>query len=160
VPAYHPTLALYVEHRSQLASPMRQPIRATTKLFALLNINSVQTGKTFLATPMTAAEREFITFVAEHRRSYGTKEEYEYRLSLFTEVYERVQAHDATVGYTIGINKFSDMSTYEYKQMLGYKPDTRVGKKMSTFMIADPLAAADSVDWSTTGKIQGPKDQG
>jgi len=32
---------------------------------------------------MTDAEREFIHFVSEHHRSYGTKEEYEYRLSLF-----------------------------------------------------------------------------
>jgi hypothetical protein len=39
---------------------------------------------------MTDAERQFIAFVAENRRSYGTKEEYEYRLSLFAQAYERV----------------------------------------------------------------------
>jgi len=126
----------------------------------LLNVNSIQSGKTFLATPMTEAEREFITFVAENRRSYGTKEEYEYRLSLFTAAYERVNSQDNTVGHSLAINRFADMSTYEYKQMLGYRADTRVGKKFTTFMISDLSAAPASVDWANNGKTQGPKDQG
>jgi len=83
---------------------------------------------------MTEAEREFISFVSAHRRSYGTKEEYEYRLSLFAQAYERIQAHDsADAGFTMGINKFADMSTYEYKQMLGYKKDLRTEKRIPTF---------------------------
>jgi hypothetical protein len=36
-----------------------------------------------LATPFTEAERSFIDFIAAHHRSYGTKEEYEFRLSVF-----------------------------------------------------------------------------
>ena len=51
-------------------------ITGAVATFALLNVNSIQSGKTFLATPMTDAEREFIHFVSEHHRSYGTKEEY------------------------------------------------------------------------------------
>lgn len=69
-------------------------------------------------------------------------------------------SQDNSVGHTLAINKFADMSTYEYKQMLGYKPDTRVGKKMTTFMISNLSEAPASVDWATSGKIQGPKDQG
>ena len=54
---------------------------------------------------MTAAEKEFISFVSEHRRSYGTKEEYEYRLSLFAQVYEDIINHDVeTTGFTKEIN--------------------------------------------------------
>jgi C1A family cysteine protease len=72
---------------------------------ALLNVNSTGSPTNFLATPMTDAEREFISFITEHRRSYGTKEEYEYRLSLFAKVYEDILNHDATTeGYTKGIN--------------------------------------------------------
>jgi hypothetical protein len=54
---------------------------------------------------MTEAEREFISFVTEHRRTYGTKEEYEYRLSLFAQVYEDIKSHDSeATGFTKGIN--------------------------------------------------------
>lgn len=136
-------------------------ITGAVATFALLNVNSIQSGKTFLATPMTDAEREFITFVSEHRRSYGTKEEYEYRLSLFAAAYEKVKSHDsADTGFTIGINKFADMSAYEYKQMLGYKSDLRTSKRINTFSIADPLSVPDAVDWVSGGAVIAPKDQG
>jgi len=46
-------------------------------------MNSVPTHTNFLSTPFTEAEREFITFIANYRRSYGTKEEYTFRLSVF-----------------------------------------------------------------------------
>ena len=116
-----------------------------------------------MATPMTDAEREFISFVSEHRRSYGTKEEYEYRLSLFATAYDRVKDHDSTdAGFTIGINKFADMSTYEYKQMLGYKKELRTQKRVNTFQISAPLAADAAVDWATpiNKYVVAPKDQG
>ena len=136
-------------------------ITGAVATFALLNVNSVQSGKTFLATPMTDAEREFITFVSEHRRSYGTKEEYAYRLSLFATAYEKVHNHNSTdTGFTIGINKFADMSSYEYRQMLGYKKDLRTSKRINTFSIADPLAVPASVDWVSGGAVIAPKDQG
>ena len=85
--------------------------------FALLNVNSVQNGKTFLATPLTEAEREFINFIAGHHRSYGTKEEYEYRLSVFTKAYNAVQTHNAQPEHThkLGINHLADLNEYEYK---------------------------------------------
>ena len=75
---------------------------------------------------MTEAEHAFINFIATHHRSYGTKEEYEYRLSLFADVYQRVQEHNAKgEKFTMGINSLADLSEYEYKQRLGYKPSTR-----------------------------------
>ena len=60
-------------------------ITASVAVVALLNSNSIESGKSFLSTTaMTEAEKTFINFISEHRRSYGIKEEYEYRLSLFT----------------------------------------------------------------------------
>ena len=50
-------------------------ITGAVATFALLNVGTVQNG-TFLATAMSEAELEFINFISEHRRSYGTKEEY------------------------------------------------------------------------------------
>jgi len=79
--------------------------------FALLNVGTVSTGNSFLATPMTDAERHFINFVTEHKRSYATKEEYEHRLSIFTKSLELVEKHNSEGhSYTLGINKFADMT--------------------------------------------------
>ncbi len=50
--------------------------------FALLNTGTVS-HTNFMGTEFTEAEREFINFIANHHRSYGTKEEYNFRLSLF-----------------------------------------------------------------------------
>jgi hypothetical protein len=117
--------------------------------FALLNMNGVQMGQTFLSTPMTDAEREFINFISEHQRSYGTKEEYEYRLSLFTDVYNQVKNQDPNASYTIGINHLSDMSDYEYKRLLGYKPSMRQATGVQSFHISQADAVPASVDWRT-----------
>jgi hypothetical protein len=88
-----------------------------------MNSNQLPSGSTFLATPLTEAEREFINFISTYHRSYGTKEEYEYRLGIFAEVYNDIITHDSeSEGYTKAINQFSDMSDYEWKKMMGYKP--------------------------------------
>ena len=96
-------------------------VAAGVACFATLNMNAVSSGQGFLATPFTDAEREFINFIATHKRSYATKEEYEHRLALFTESYNIVKNHDSSVGFRLGINHLADLSEAEYKQMLGYK---------------------------------------
>lgn len=60
--------------------------------FAVLNLNnSPSAAGTFLAqNTITDAEREFINFVSEYHRTYGTKEEYNYRLGVFTENYNAI----------------------------------------------------------------------
>ena len=106
-------------------------ITGAVATFALLNINSVQNGNTFLATPMTDAERSFIQFVSEHRRSYGTKEEYEFRLQQFKTAYSNIQSENSKNDntFTVGVNKFADLTNAEFKKMLGYR---RAGLKANS----------------------------
>lgn len=135
-------------------------ITGAVATFALLNVGTIQTGKTFLATPITEAEREFINFISEHHRSYGTKEEYEYRLNLFTTAYKTVQEHNANGNsYTLAINKFADMSSYEFKQMLGYKASMK-GKSTPTFHLFGEETIPNAVDWVAAGAVTGVKNQG
>ena len=54
--------------------------------FALLNVNGPVAGSNFLsATAISDSERTFINFISEYHRTYGTKEEYAYRLAIFEE---------------------------------------------------------------------------
>lgn len=105
--------------------------------FAVLNLNnSPSAAGTFLAqTTITDAEREFINFVSEYHRTYGTKEEYNYRLGVFTENYNAIQEHTAKNGntYTLGITSLADLSEYEYKMLLGYKKNISSTKRVNTF---------------------------
>jgi KDEL-tailed cysteine endopeptidase len=125
-------------------------------------VNQAPTGTAFLATPFTEAEREFINFVSQYHRSYGTKEEYEYRLKIFTETYNDIISHntqnDAT--FTKGINQFSDMSDYEFKQMLGYKRSLRQADKVPNTVILSEVDLPASVDWRTQNAVTPVKNQG
>jgi len=40
------------------------------------------------------AEQEFINFIAKYHRTYGTKEEYNYRLSVFEKNYNTYATHN------------------------------------------------------------------
>ena len=78
-------------------------------LAALLGVSA------YAATPMTEEEYAFINWIAENRRFYGTKEEYEYRFQHFKKIYDEVKNHDhVATGYHKELNKFSDYSPEEY----------------------------------------------
>jgi cathepsin L len=126
--------------------------------FAVMNVNSVNSGDNFLATPITDAERAFINFISEYRRTYGTKEEYAYRLQLFTQAYEEIQEHNAKgLSWKLGINHLTDMSPYEYSQMLGYISEPR---EMNYAEFDDSAPVANAVDWRSSGAVTPVKDQG
>jgi hypothetical protein len=61
------------------------------------------------ATPMTSMDYKFINYVAEHGKSYGTHEEYMFRMEQFAIKEAEIASHNATVSsYRLAHNKFSD----------------------------------------------------
>jgi len=63
--------------------------------FAVLNLNESSTsGSSFLATPIGEVERAFISFCAKYHRTFGTKEEYAFRLAQFEQTYHNVMSHN------------------------------------------------------------------
>lgn len=72
-------------------------------------------------------EVEFVNYLAEYKKSYGTKEEYLFRkdqfyknLAEYTEINSR---NDVT--YTVGVNKFADWTPEEYNRLLGFRPTSQ-----------------------------------
>jgi C1A family cysteine protease len=111
---------------------------------------------------MSEAERAFIGFVSKYHRTYGTKEEYNFRLQEFAKNYNQMMHHNmmnsATDGYHMGINNFADMTEAEYNMMLGFKKNHNK-KHFTTFKMMTDAAPA-SVDWRSKNAVTPVKNQG
>ena len=65
---------------------------------------------------------KFINYVGKYQKSYGTREEFMFRLNTFAKNYQKVQDHNSKgKSYTLGINHMSDWTEEEFKMILGGK---------------------------------------
>jgi C1A family cysteine protease len=69
---------------------------------------------------------EYDNHIAEYGKSYGTKEEYEFRLAIFRENFIKIQEHNQknTDDAVWGVNHMIDWTPQEYKRILGFKNKT------------------------------------
>jgi len=111
-------------------------------------------------TPVSSVvEQSFIQHLASHGISYGTAEEYKFRLDIFQEKdaeYKKINANPANT-FTVGHNKFSTWTKDEYKRILGFKGHNQELKNIKALDISN---LNDSVDWRTKGAVNPVKDQG
>jgi len=103
-------------------------------------------------------ERLYLNYLAEHGKSYATKEEYLFRLEQFAKNVEIVQDHNEmnADGATIGLNHMADWTSDEYKQLLGYKGQKSANK--TVFEGSNDLP--ESVNWVEQGAVTPVKNQG
>lgn len=140
----------------------------TVAAIALMSIkDNSSTVDRFLASDNTSNEDQqaFQEFVNKYNRNYLTKEEYNARLSIFRSNLEKVRNHDAEKeGFSIAMNKFSDLSEQEFNSMLGLKaPSVQFhdGEVEPEVLGATKLGAnPTSVDWRSSGAVTGVKNQG
>lgn len=61
-------------------------------------------------------EDEFVRFIQEHRRSYFSKDEYKFRLGVFTENLKEIERKNAdeTDPAEYGVNDFADWTHEEF----------------------------------------------
>lgn len=111
------------------------------------------------ATPMADIEYKFINYVAKYGKSYGTKEEYAFRLERFAKIdAEIIKINAEQSSFRLGHNKFSDYTEFEYKRMLGGKLDET--ETTETNQVVNPPSWATGVNWVTAGAVTPVKDQG
>lgn len=114
----------------------------------------------FLTEQVNTVEQKFINHIAEHGRRYATKEEYYYRLGLFTATHDKIENHNARhaerEGFTMGHNQFSDMTEAEFKRFTGYDPSLREYSNVETLEegLEDiSVNAKSEVDWKKDGAV-------
>jgi hypothetical protein len=102
-------------------------------------------------TSVLALEEKFIDHVSTYGISYGTDAEYQFRFQQFATNDAEIQRINADPEntYTVGHNKFSTMTKYEFQNVLGKK--AAMEHDSVTALSTSNLSA--SVDWRTKGAV-------
>jgi len=102
-------------------------------------------------------EQAFIQHISMHGISYGTSEEYKFRLAIFNKKEQENQEINSNPNntFTVGHNMFSTFTDSEYKRLLGFK-----GIEEQENIVSLPETAAASVDWRSKGGVNAVKNQG
>ena len=110
---------------------------------------------------MDVDEREFVKYVAQYGKSYGTKEEYYFRANLFKKAREFVRTENAKTEntFTVAINQFADRTSAEMLKKMGYKKFTGV-KEVAPYVLEPAVSIPTSVDWRNEGAVNPIRDQG
>ena len=101
---------------------------------------------------MTAQDYEFMRYVTEYGKTYGTKAEFEFRSALFKQELAHIEEENAKGNtHTLGLNHMSDWTEEEYKRLLGYKPEMKTERKEKWLDVTGPMA--DEVNWVDKGAV-------
>lgn len=108
---------------------------------------------------MTAQDYEFMRFVTEYGKTYGTKAEFEFRSALFKEQLAHIEEQNASGNNThvLGVNHMSDWTEEEYRKLLGYKPEMKVRKEPKWLDVSEPMA--ETINWVEKGAVTPVKNQ-
>ena len=111
-------------------------------------------------TAINTVEQSFIGHMAFHGLSYATKEEYEFRLGIFTMKdleNNEINANPENT-FTVGHNQFSTWTDAEYKRLLGYRGPQELPADAEITHLDTTLSAP--VDWRQKGAVNSVKNQG
>ena len=105
--------------RSGFASLVVVGVAACVAVYALTGAPASSS----LYHTISASEMEFIKYIASYGKSYGTKEEFEFRAQIFKNTLQTISDANSENGasFSLGLNRFADMTPEEYKMMFGYK---------------------------------------
>lgn len=128
------------------------------KFVAAVLLGLVSSNELFLNDVLSAEDHEFIKYVAEYGKSYGTKAEFAFRAAEFKKKLAEISAHNAENGTsTVGVNQFTDMTPSEFKRLLGYKAHLKTSFRPKVLATEE---LADSIDWRSKGAVTPVKNQG
>ena len=134
---------------------------AATLAIIALNYQAPAGTQLFQSEILTAEDYEFIKFVAEYGKTYGTRSEFEFRNVQFKQNLAKIIEHNSENGQTssVGINQFTDMTDEEFKKMNGFRPELKK-KSDQDIELLDISNLPKEVNWKDKGAVGPVKNQG
>ena len=106
---------------------------------------------------MQAVNASFMQHISDHGLSYGTVEEYNFRLDLFKATHAIIENHNASnATYTLGHNFLSTWTEAEKKKLNGFIASP-IPEKVEEFTPVNGLP--ETVNWVTAGAVTPVKNQ-
>jgi cathepsin L len=128
-----------------------------------LLVSAVLCLSTIVAATRTEAEylSAWTDFVQRYGKTYQHDEVY-YRYSVFKKTVDFIDDHNSKPStYTVGINKFSDLTPHEFQTyFMGTRVDGATFKGKGQKQILTNMTAPASFDWRTKGAVTPIKNQG
>jgi len=114
--------------------------------------------KLFADDKLSGDDYNFMAYVSEYGKSYGTVAEFMFRKEQFVARHNEIEAFnaDANNTHTVGHNLFSDKTFAEMKKLNGYKAGPLKTTKAPTL---DESNLAASVDWRSKNAVTPVKNQ-
>jgi C1A family cysteine protease len=134
-------------------------IASVAALGALAMYQSNEGSQMFLSDVITPEEYQYMQYVTEWGKSYGTKAEFKFRMAEFKKKMAFIAEHNSNDAktHTVGLNQFSDWTQEEYKRLLGYKAEL---KKANNAPHLVPNPNSTGKDWRAEGAVTPVKNQG
>ena len=131
----------------------------TVAAVAVLALQDTPSYTSLFNMEVTQDNVDFANYLAKYGKSYGTKEEFQFRFEQYKRNVEMMALHNTNGDntFTLAPNKFADYTPSEYRRLLGYKRGSKANAKYATF---DLSAIPDAIDWRSKGGVTPVKDQG
>ena len=102
-------------------------------------------------------QEAFVQHMAEYGISYGTQEEFEFRMNLYSKKDAEIKEINAREkNFQVGHNYMSTWTHSEYKRLLGYAGQDGEGER--NYVYLEPTNA-ESKDWRSEGAVNAVKNQ-
>jgi hypothetical protein len=107
--------------RSGFASLAVVGVAACVAVYAM---TAVPQTSSLYSNVITSDDMAFLKYISKFGKSYGTKEEFEFRADLFKNTLAALGNENSKNGntFTVALNKFADFTPAEFKRILSYKP--------------------------------------
>lgn len=112
---------------------------------------------------------KYINFVAEHGRSYASKDHFDHRYSIFKQNLEMIESHNSQdAPFSLAVNQFSDLTVDEFleshtstmrprKRLRSTKETNDAGwhpdYNLDSYEWPENVPLPDSKNWYAEGKV-------